>query len=64
MPGDPNGLAQVQSPGLTSILELKMMAQILVVEALVALILDRRRDRQKTKADNQNGEHFSSTSES
>ena len=55
MPSDSNGLAQVQSPGLTSILELKMMAQILVVEALVALILDRRRERQKTKTDNQNG---------
>ena len=55
MPGDPNGLAQVQSPGLTIILELKMLAQILEVEALIALILDRRRDRQKTKTDNQNG---------
>ena len=55
MPSDSNGLAQVQSPWLTRILELKMMAQILVVEALVALILDRRRERQKTKTDNQNG---------
>ena len=55
MSGRSNGLALAQIPRLTFTLEVKVIAEVLIVEVLIALILDRRRDRQKAKTENQNG---------
>ena len=58
MPSGTNWLAERKGPGLATTLELKPVADRLVVESFITVILHRSSDCQKTKNGNQDAGHF------